>query len=87
MRKLVVLLLAISASGCAGSSYGASTDGTFPGRAGGDYPNWEHMCIVFDSGSATRILQESGEKGWELVGIGKQGSEDMMCFKRAKGMT
>ncbi len=87
MWKWIILSMSFAylATGCAGTSYGASTDGTFPLRpAGAEYPGWEHMCIVFTATNATETLQSSGEKGWELVAIGKQGGDDLMCFKRPK---
>lgn len=85
MWKLAVLLGVLTASGCGVTSYGASTDGTFPPRpAGADYPNWEHVCFVFTGKNATEVLQGAGDKGWELVALGNQGSDGLMCFKRPK---
>ena len=84
VRVAAVMLSVFALSACAGTSYGVSTDGTFPPRIGGDYPNWEHICVVFDSSNATDLLTQSGEQGFELVGIGLQGSDSLMCFKRPK---
>ena len=85
MCRSMVVVLALAFAGCAGSSYGMSTDGTFPPRpAGVDYPNWEHLCLPFDQKNATEILNSSGDKGWELVAVGMQGADNLMCFKRLK---
>ena len=85
MWKLAALLLTTCLAACAGTSYGISTDGTFPPRpAGADYPNWQHMCVTFDEKNATEVLNKSADKGWELVTVGRQGSNDLMCFKRPK---
>ena len=65
--SLLLPLLAGSAA-CAGASYGASSDGSFPPRpAGADYPNWEHMCVAVTESNTTKTLNESGAQGWELV--------------------
>ncbi len=85
MIKLVALALGLALSGCAGTSFGIVTDGTFPMRPGGvDYPNWEHLCVLYDTSNATEYLNASGEKGWELVGLGEQAGNNLMCFKRPK---
>lgn len=85
MRMLLGSFLLFGLAACAGSSYGASTDGSFPPRpAGADYPNWEHMCVNVTGSSATQTLNESGAQGWELVDMGALKGETMMCFKRVK---
>lgn len=84
MRLCATLLLSLAA-GCGATSYGASRDGTFPARApGASYPNWEHMCVVAGNTSVSDTLNESGEKGWELVTMGPHMGETLMCFKREK---
>ena len=83
MRKLAAIFAIFVLGACAGTSYGVSRDGTFPSRPdGAEYPNWEHLCVVFDSSNASNVLSESGPKGWELVGMGLQGSDSLICFKR-----
>lgn len=88
MRKLSAFILALGIMclwGCAGKTYGVSSDGTFPPKpAGASYPSWEHICAVFDSSNATELLQKSGEAGWEMVGMGMQGNDSLICFKRPK---
>lgn len=87
-KPFVVVAALISAlffGACAGTSYGVTTDGTFPPKpAGATYPSWEHICVVFDSSNATETLNNSGGEGWELVGMGIQGADSLMCFKRPK---
>ncbi len=85
MKWLGIVVLGLGLSACAGTSFGVSSDGTFPPRPSGvDYPNWEHMCSLYDQSTATDVLNRAGDQGWELVGLGTQGSNNLMCFKRPK---
>lgn len=79
------LILGLVLAGCGATSYGVSSDGVFPPRqAGADYPNWEHQCVVVTKGNASEVLNDSGKQGFELVGMTRQGRNDLMCFKRPK---
>lgn len=79
------LIFGVVLCGCGASSYGVSSDGVFPPRpAGADYPDWEHQCVVVTTGNASEVLNDSGKQGFELVGMTRQGRNDLMCFKRPK---
>ena len=83
--KMLGVVVTLALGGCLHASYGARTDGIFPSRSSsGTYPNWEYMCLIFNSLSATEILNDAGSKGWELVTMGTQGGDSLICFKRAK---
>lgn len=76
-------MIGLAVGGCAGTSYGVTKDGTFPPKpAGAEYPSWEHLCVVFDSSNGSDVLNNAGAEGWELVGLGIQGADSLMCFKR-----
>jgi hypothetical protein len=85
MRIVVTIALLVAAVGCGTTSYGVTTDGTFPPRPGGAvYPNWEHNCVVIKKATASEELNAAGAKGWELAGMTPLKDTTLMCFKREK---
>jgi hypothetical protein len=85
MRKSLLTFCALCLVGCAGTTYGISTDGTIPPiPSGANIPLWEHLCVVYDSSNATENLNKASANGFELVGLGMQGNDALMCFKRPK---
>ncbi len=78
-------IFALALSGCAGATYGASTQGLIPPRPkGATYSNWEHLCITISTRNLTEALNQAGQEGWELVGVDAGG---IACFKRPIPLT
>ncbi len=89
MKILAAIIFVLGAMclslGCAGKTYGVTSDGTFPAKTSdSSQPSWDHICAVFDASNLTELLQQSGDEGWEIVGLGIQGNDSLVCFKRPK---
>ncbi len=46
---------------------------------------WDYLCVAFDSGNLTRLLNEAGSHGFELVSVGQLAPQDVLCFRRPRG--
>jgi hypothetical protein len=77
--KTALVLLVVFFAGCAAERLLVVP----PARAGTNPQRWEYFCR--DEGTAgfvTKMANQAGQEGWELVAVGGGSLNDTWCFKR-----
>ena len=50
------------------------------------YSHYDFLCVIYDFTNLTKVLNDAGESGWEMVTISKLGPSPVVCFKRPKAL-
>jgi hypothetical protein len=45
---------------------------------------YDYLCAEYAPSTLTDMLNQAGERGWELTSIGRVDKQDLMCFRRPR---